>query len=328
MDNFWSLPRIVPSLIKRHKSSWKIRHKMSRPILRQFKTFSVPSPSSKETQTTKVFGRTGKCLEPVPGWLQDPNRESGKRNLPWKVFSLPFWISLLFAFFKEIPARWGFFGPWYPRPNRFATVRTKAMSRFCRVFRCPFPKRKGGGGGGFSGHGRGESSELDRGVGVPKLPKVFLRPVQGQDSTWEYHEPGPPQTDSVTFSADFFWTLQTVSSSTFWLRLSAQHCLLEDGATPKLSLPHKRGAFYPLSKLRPRGEGNCETIERQKLSRSIFAPWHQSVSSGPYWVLNSVVFYYCRSFSLSVGRFPAGLSLVKIRGSHSVSEVHFALLSP
>ena len=40
---------------------------------------------------------------------------------------------------------------------------------------------------------------------------------------------------------------------------------------PKLSLTHKRGHFV-LFQNYPRGEGNCETIERQKLSRGNFCP--------------------------------------------------------
>ena len=40
---------------------------------------------------------------------------------------------------------------------------------------------------------------------------------------------------------------------------------------PKLSLPHKRGLFI-LFQNEPRGEGNCETSERQKLSRGNFCP--------------------------------------------------------
>ena len=35
---------------------------------------------------------------------------------------------------------------------------------------------------------------------------------------------------------------------------------------PKLPLPHKRGLFFIFQNC-PRGEGNCETTERQKLSR-------------------------------------------------------------
>ena len=40
---------------------------------------------------------------------------------------------------------------------------------------------------------------------------------------------------------------------------------------PKLSLPHKRGLFI-LFQNYPRGEANCETSERQKLSRGNFCP--------------------------------------------------------
>ena len=40
---------------------------------------------------------------------------------------------------------------------------------------------------------------------------------------------------------------------------------------PKLSLPHTREGFFPRSKL-PRSEGDCETIDRQKLSRGSFCP--------------------------------------------------------
>ena len=49
---------------------------------------------------------------------------------------------------------------------------------------------------------------------------------------------------------------------------------------PKLSLAHKKGHFF-LFQNYPRGEGNCETIERQKLSHGKFAPRHQGVSFGP-----------------------------------------------
>ena len=40
---------------------------------------------------------------------------------------------------------------------------------------------------------------------------------------------------------------------------------------PKLSLANERGQFFLLQKY-PRGEGNCETIEREKLSRGNFCP--------------------------------------------------------
>ena len=40
---------------------------------------------------------------------------------------------------------------------------------------------------------------------------------------------------------------------------------------PKLSLPHRRGHFF-LFQNYPCGEGNCEAIERQKLSRGDFCP--------------------------------------------------------
>ena len=40
---------------------------------------------------------------------------------------------------------------------------------------------------------------------------------------------------------------------------------------PKLSLAHKRGHFFLFQNC-PRGEGNCETIERQKVSRGNFCP--------------------------------------------------------
>ena len=40
---------------------------------------------------------------------------------------------------------------------------------------------------------------------------------------------------------------------------------------PKLSLPHRRGHFF-LFQNYPCGEGNCDTSERQKLSRGNFCP--------------------------------------------------------
>ena len=40
---------------------------------------------------------------------------------------------------------------------------------------------------------------------------------------------------------------------------------------PKLSLPPKREPFF-LFQNYPRSEGNCETAERQKLSRGNFCP--------------------------------------------------------
>ena len=49
---------------------------------------------------------------------------------------------------------------------------------------------------------------------------------------------------------------------------------------PKLSLAHKRGHFF-LFQNYPRGEGNCETIERQKLSRSYFCPATSRCLFGP-----------------------------------------------
>ena len=47
------------------------------------------------------------------------------------------------------------------------------------------------------------------------------------------------------------------------------------------SLSTTREGFSLLLQNYPRGEGNCETIERQKLSRGDFLPRHQDVSSGP-----------------------------------------------
>ena len=57
------------------------------------------------------------------------------------------------------------------------------------------------------------------------------------------------------------------------------NCLLK--CLPNCLSPTREG-FFILFQNYPRGEGNCETSERQKLSRGIFfAPRHQSVSSGP-----------------------------------------------
>ena len=65
--------------------------------------------------------------------------------------------------------------------------------------------------------------------------------------------------------------------------MSPPHCLatifdshlpspkLSPKVPPKLSLTHKRGPFF-LFQNYPRGEGNCETIERQKLPRGGFCP--------------------------------------------------------
>ena len=51
---------------------------------------------------------------------------------------------------------------------------------------------------------------------------------------------------------------------------------------PKLSLPHRRGHFF-LFQNYPRGEGNCEAIERQKLSRGNFLPWDIKMSRRAHW---------------------------------------------
>ena len=52
---------------------------------------------------------------------------------------------------------------------------------------------------------------------------------------------------------------------------------------PKLSLAHKRGHLL-LFQNYPRGEGKCETTERQKLSRGIFLPRDIKVSLLAHWV--------------------------------------------
>ena len=49
---------------------------------------------------------------------------------------------------------------------------------------------------------------------------------------------------------------------------------------PKLSLPHRRGHFF-LFQNYPCGEGNCEAIERQKLSRGNFCPGTSRCLAGP-----------------------------------------------
>ena len=49
---------------------------------------------------------------------------------------------------------------------------------------------------------------------------------------------------------------------------------------PKLSLPHRRGYFF-LFQNYPCGEGNCEAIERQKLSRGNFCPGTSRCLAGP-----------------------------------------------
>ena len=49
---------------------------------------------------------------------------------------------------------------------------------------------------------------------------------------------------------------------------------------PKLSLPHRRGHFFFFQNY-PCGEGNCEAIERQKLSRGNFCPGTSRCLAGP-----------------------------------------------
>ena len=53
--------------------------------------------------------------------------------------------------------------------------------------------------------------------------------------------------------------------------LTRNYPTLSPKMPPKLSLPHKRGLFI-LFQNWPRGEGNCETSERQKLSRGNLCP--------------------------------------------------------
>ena len=59
---------------------------------------------------------------------------------------------------------------------------------------------------------------------------------------------------------------------------------------PKLSLPHRRGHFF-LFQNYPCGEGNCEAIERQKLSRGNFCPGTSRCLAGPV---------LCQNFGLTV----------------------------
>ena len=49
---------------------------------------------------------------------------------------------------------------------------------------------------------------------------------------------------------------------------------------PKLSLPHRRGHFFLFQNYHC-GEGNCEAIERQKLSRGNFCPGTSRCLAGP-----------------------------------------------
>ena len=49
---------------------------------------------------------------------------------------------------------------------------------------------------------------------------------------------------------------------------------------PKLPLPHRRGHFFLLHNY-PCSEGNCEAIERQKLSRGNFCPGTSRCLAGP-----------------------------------------------
>ena len=51
---------------------------------------------------------------------------------------------------------------------------------------------------------------------------------------------------------------------------------------PKLSLPHYRGFLF-LFQNYPRGEGNCETTERQNLSRGNFCPRDIKMSLVAHW---------------------------------------------
>ena len=59
-----------------------------------------------------------------------------------------------------------------------------------------------------------------------------------------------------------------LSRDNFWLAITLAHCLLK---CLQNCLAHKRGDFL-LFQNDPRGEGNCETTERLKLSRGNFCP--------------------------------------------------------
>ena len=72
--------------------------------------------------------------------------------------------------------------------------------------------------------------------------------------------------------------LPTVSRQFLTRKCPDPNCLLK--CLPNCLSPTREG-FFASFKINPRGEGNCETIERQNCLEAIFDPRHQDVSSGP-----------------------------------------------
>ena len=97
--------------------------------------------------------------------------------------------------------------------------------------------------------------------------------------------------------------LPTVSRQFLTRNYPRPSCLLK--CLPNCLSPTREGFFFFQNC--PRGEGNCETIERQKLSRgNVFASRHQDASPGP---LGTAVF-----------RLAAGQLLVKMASALQKSQ--------